>query len=92
MILATPNHIKQLKKKYDFDFFDDVIDHSYDSELNDKKRFLMFIDEIKRINNNKEQIKEFYKKNRERFESNRRKLLEIALDKTQDFDLFWDLI
>lgn len=92
LILATPNHIKQLKKKYDFDFFDDVIDHSYDSELNDKKRFLMFIDEIKRIDNNKEQIKEFYKKNKERFESNRRKLLEIALDKTQDFDLFWDLI
>ena len=92
LILATPNHIKQLKKKYDFDFFDDVIDHSYDSELNDKKRFLMFIDEIKRINNNKEQIKEFYKKNRERFESNRKKLLEIALDKTEDFNLFWDLI
>ena len=52
----------------------------------------MFIDEIKRINNNKEQIKEFYKKNRERFESNRKKLLEIALDKTEDFNLFWDLI
>lgn len=92
LILSTPNHIKQLKKKYDFDFFDDVINHSYDNELNDKKRFLMFIDEIKRINNNKEQIKEFYKKNRERFELNRKKLLEIALDKTQDFDLFWNLI
>jgi hypothetical protein len=92
LILSTPNHIKQLKKKYDFDFFDDVIDHSYDSELNDKKRFLMFIDEIKRINNNKEGIKEFYKKNRDRFEFNRKKLLEIALDKTQDFDLFWNLI
>ena len=60
--------------------------------MNDKKIFLMFIDEIKRINNNKEQIKEFYKKNRERFESNRKKLLEIALDKTEDFNLFWDLI
>lgn len=92
LILATPNHIKQLKKKYDFDFFDDVIDHSYDSELNDKKRFLMFIEEIKRINNNKEYIKYFYRDNRDRFESNRKKLLEIALDKTQDFDLFWDLI
>jgi hypothetical protein len=92
LILSTPNHIKQLKNKYDFDFFDDVINHSYDNELNDKKRFLMFIDEIKRINNNKAQIKEFYKKNRERFESNRKKLLEIALDKTQDFDLFWNLI
>jgi hypothetical protein len=60
--------------------------------LDDKKRFLMFIDEIKRINNNKEVIKEFYKNNQERFELNKKKLLEIALDKTQDFDLFWNLI
>jgi hypothetical protein len=60
--------------------------------LDDKKRFLMFIDEIKRINNNKEVIKEFYKNNQERFELNKNKLLEIALDKTQDFDLFWNLI
>jgi hypothetical protein len=34
----------------------------------------MFIDEIKRINNNKEAIKEFYKNNQERFESNKQKL------------------
>jgi hypothetical protein len=92
LILSTPNHIKKLKEKYDFDFFDDIINHSYDNELNDKKRFLMFIEEIKRINNNKEYIKDFYRNNRERFELNRKKLLEIALDKTQDFDLFWNLI
>jgi hypothetical protein len=92
LILATPNHIKTLKEKYDFDFFEDVINHSYDSELNDKKRFLMFFDEIKRIYNNKDEIKFFYKNNRQRFESNKKKLLEIALDKTEDFNLFWDLI
>lgn len=92
LILATPNHIKKLKEKYNFDFFDDIINHSYDSELNDKKRLLMFIEEIKRINNNKESIKNFYKNNQERFESNKQKLLDIALDKTEDFNLFWDLI
>ncbi len=92
LILATPNHIKKLKEKYDFDFFEDIIDHSYDSELNDKKRFLMFIDEIKRINDRKEEIRIFYRNNRERFELNRKKLLDIAVDKTQDFDLFWNLI
>ena len=52
----------------------------------------MFIEEIKRINNNKESIKNFYKNNQERFESNKQKLLDIALDKTEDFNLFWDLI
>lgn len=92
LILATPNHIKKLKEKYDFDFFDDIINHSYDNELNDKKRFLMFIEEIKRINNNKEHIKNFYKDNQDRFELNKKKLLDIALDKTEDFDLFWNLI
>lgn len=92
LILATPNHIKTLKEKYDFDFFEDVINHSYDSELNDKKRLLMFIDEIKRIHNHKDEIKTFYKNNRHRFESNKKKLLEIALDKTEDFNLFWNLI
>ena len=60
--------------------------------MNDKKRLLMFIEEIKRINNNKESIKNFYKNNQERFESNKQKLLDIALDKTEDFNLFWDLI
>ena len=52
----------------------------------------MFIEEIKRINNNKEYIKNFYKNNQDRFELNKKKLLEIALDKTEDFDLFWNLI
>ncbi len=92
LILATPNHIKKLKEKYDFDFFEDIIDHSYDSELDDKKRFGMFIGQIKKINDRKEEIRIFYRNNRERFELNRKKLLDIALDKTDDFDLFWNLI
>jgi hypothetical protein len=92
LILATPNHIKKMKDKYDFDFFDDIIDHSYDSETHDKIRFSMFTEEINRIYKNKDNIKEFYKKNRDRFELNKKKLMEIALDKTEDFDLFWNLI
>jgi hypothetical protein len=92
LILATPNHIKKMKDKYDFDFFDDIIDHSYDSETHDKIRFSMFTEEINRIYKNKDNIKEFYKNNRDRFELNKKKLMEIALDKTEDFNLFWDLI
>ena len=44
------------------------------------------------MNNNKEHIKNFYKNNQDRFELNKKKLLDIALDKTEDFDLFWNLI
>jgi hypothetical protein len=92
LILSTPNHIKKLKEKYDFDFFDDLINHSYDSELDDRKRFFMIIEEIKKINDRKEEIRIFYRNNQERFELNKKKLLDIALDKTEDFNLFWDLI
>jgi hypothetical protein len=92
LILSTPNHIKKLKEKYDFDFFDDLINHSYDSELDDRKRFFMFIEEIKKINDRKEEIRIFYRNNQERFELNKKKLLSMALDKTGDFNLFWDLI
>ena len=53
MILASHHHIESLKQKYGFDFFDDVIDHSYDNELDQKKRFSLFVKELKRLNDNK---------------------------------------
>jgi hypothetical protein len=71
IIVATPFHIKKMKEHYGFDFFDDVIDHSYDFELNHQKRLFMIIDEIKRLYNNKEFILEFYSKNKNRLEKNR---------------------
>jgi hypothetical protein len=87
MILATHHHIKAMKEKYDFDFFDDVIDHSYDNEPNQKKRFNLFVNEIKRLHQNKENLIEFYQNNRDRFERNKNKVIEIINDKS-DYDFF----
>jgi hypothetical protein len=42
LILASPNHIKEIKKTYNFDFFDDIIDHSYDNITNHKDFFIDF--------------------------------------------------
>ena len=54
LIIASENHIKKMKELYDLDFFEDIIDYSYDSITNHKERFKMYFDEILRINKNKE--------------------------------------
>lgn len=84
MILASPFHIKEIKKKYDFDFFDDVIDHSYDEETNHRERLFKFAKEVKRINDNKEFFMEFYKNNKGRFLENNRKVIALIGDKTDE--------
>jgi hypothetical protein len=91
LILATHNHIKKMKELYDYDFFDDIINHEYDSEPNFKKRLYMFVQEIKRLNQNKEQIKEFYRNNQQRFIDNKNKVLKMLSD-TSDFTFFKNLI
>lgn len=93
IFISTPHHIKYLKKDYDFDLFDDVIDHSYDDELDDIKRFNMVIDEIKRISNNKQFFIEFYKNNKKRFEKNKQICLDRGFEaKKYDLDFFWNLL
>jgi hypothetical protein len=63
IFLSRPNHIKMMKEEYDFYFFDDLIDHSYDNEIDDVKRFHMVVDEIKRLSSMKEKISTYYKNN-----------------------------
>jgi len=91
MILATHHHIKAMKEKYDFDFFDDVIDHSYDNEPNQKKRFNLFANEVKRLHDNKENLIEFYRNNQLRFETNKNKVISI-MNNYSDYTFFRSLI
>jgi hypothetical protein len=85
LILASPGHIHEIRKRYDFDWFDDVIDHSYDLEKDHKIRLLKFVEEIKKINNNKEFFIEFYKNNKSRFEKNHKLAKDLTYD-TSDRD------
>ena len=80
LILASPKHIKAIRKRYGFDFFDDVIDHSYDLELDHRERLFKFVKEIKRIRENKDFFIEFYKNNKDRFIKNN----ELAKKLTHD--------
>jgi hypothetical protein len=88
LILASYNHIQEIKKRYDFDFFDDVIDHTYDDIQNNRDRMFAFANEIKRIYNNKHFFIEFYKNNKERFIKNYEKSLSygpISLNDDKNF-------
>lgn len=78
IFLATEGHIKKLKKLYGFDVFDDIIDHSYDSIIDPKERLYKLLDEIKRLNDNKESIIDFYNNNQERFENNKKIVQYLA--------------
>jgi hypothetical protein len=63
IFLALHNHVKTLKEEYGFYLFDDLINHSYDDERDDAKRFHMVVNEIKRLSNMREEISLYYKNN-----------------------------
>ena len=83
IFVAAQNHVKYLKTRFGFDLFDDLIDHSYDSEPDSKKRMLLVLNEIKRLNDNKDLVIDFYKKNKSRFEKN----LKIILNEYDSNDI-----
>lgn len=91
IFLASPNHVKYFKEKYGLDMFDDIIDHSYDNEIDDKKRLSLVYGEIKRIAENKDRFIEFYKNNKDRFEKNKQIIIEIEKSK-KDVEYFTSLI
>lgn len=66
VFISSYQHIHHMRKTWDFDFFDDLIDHSYDLEPDHDKRLLMVANEIKRLHDNKETVIEFIKNNKNR--------------------------
>lgn len=63
IFVASYKHIDYLRKEHDLYLFDDLIDHSYDLEPDSMKRILKVVQEIKRLSNLREEIKEYYQKN-----------------------------
>lgn len=85
LILASYQHLKYFRNGYELDLFDDVINHDYDSIKNNRDRIFKFVDEIKRINNNKDFFIDFYKNNKDRFIKNREKILSFNHDYDYNF-------
>jgi hypothetical protein len=87
IFVATYGHVQYLRKRFGFDMFDDLIDHSYDLEIDSQKRMKMVFEEIKRLNNNKKSVISFYKKNKSRFEKNL-DLLQEVYNKEETINFF----
>jgi UDPglucose 6-dehydrogenase len=92
IMVASQHHIKKMKELYELDFFDDIIDHSYDNEPDHKKRLKMIVKEIKRINDNKDLFVRFYRNNQDRFENNKQKTIGLLDFINKDYDFFKSLI
>lgn len=91
IFVATHNHVKTIRDNFGFDLFDDIIDHSYDNEPNQKTRLKMILDEIIRIHKNKNKFIEFYKNNQDRFEKNKQIIKELS-NNDSDFLYFKTLL
>jgi hypothetical protein len=92
LIMASKNHIKKMKELYDLDFFEDIIDYSYDNVINNEERFKLYFKEILRINDNKQMFIEFYNNNQHRFEQNKQKVIKIMDLLYNDYQYFMNLI
>ena len=91
LIMASKNHIKKMKELYDLDFFEDIIDYSYDNVINNEERFKLYFKEILRINDNKQMFIEFYNNNQHRFEQNKQKVIKIMDLLYNDYQYFMNL-
>jgi GDP-L-fucose synthase len=80
IFVASHQHIQYLKKTYNFDFFDDLIDHGYDDEYNHDKRLIRVLAEIKRLHSIKDQVIEFYNKNIDRLIKNSNKIHDLFME------------
>ena len=92
LILASENHIKTMKEKYGFDFYEDIVNYEYDNEKNDINRFKLYIKEVIRLSGMREQLIEYYKKNEDRFKKNKDKLISLLNLINNDYQYFYNLI
>lgn len=74
--------------------FDDLIDHSYDEVTNDKERFDLVMSEINKLNKNDYMFYyQYFRKNKHRFEKNKKILLEnFKENRILDLNYFWNII
>jgi hypothetical protein len=92
LILASENHIKTMKEKYGFDFYEDIVNYEYDNEKNDINRFKLYMKEVIRLSGMKEQLIEYYKNNEDRFKKNKDKLISLLNLINNDYQYFYNLI
>lgn len=91
IIMATKGHIKFMEEEFGLDFYRDLIDHSYNDCESETERFQKAIQEIKRLQENKEQVIEYYKNNTDRLEKNKSIVSNFPNDDTDLKYFIFDL-
>jgi hypothetical protein len=91
VFIASYQHVQHMRKTWEFDFFDDLIDHSYDLERDHEKRLLMVSNEIKRLHDNKEIVIDFIKNNENRLIHNHN-LIKLYNKQSSTIKLFTSFI
>ena len=89
IIIGTYGHIKKMKELYGYDFYEDIVDHSYDNEIDPKKRLNMILNEILRLSSIETQVIEYYRLNAHRFEKN--KMITEELKNINETNFFYNL-
>jgi len=78
----APGIVKEMKKLFDLDMFEDIIDHSYDQIENHFERLAAAVDRNEKLLNGSTNMKELWYDNQKRFEDNCDKLDAAFYDKT----------
>ena len=82
--LATPGFVAHIRRK-GFDVFDDIIDHSYDSELHTVKRIDMIGNEVKRlVDMGIITLRNLLEQHWERLEHNKKHVVHVTWENDKD--------
>lgn len=84
IFVASHRHVEFLRKEHDLYLFDDIVDHSYDSESNMSKRLFLIVDEIKRLSNMRNEICKYYSENKLKFIHNHTYIKNFKYQKSMD--------
>jgi hypothetical protein len=87
IFVSSHSHVNQIKLEHELFLFDDLIDHSYDNEVDDKKRIIKVFNEIKRLSGIRNEVELYYKSNKEKLISNHNYIKNFR-DKQKTFKYF----
>ena len=79
--INAPGMAKEMKKLFDIDIFDDIVDHSYDDIEDHFERMAAAIDRNEELLNGSTNIKELWYDNQKRFDDNCEKMNSLCFDK-----------
>ena len=85
LFLASYKHVDDVRKRHDLFLFDDLINHDYDNEINNKQRLIKVYQEIDRLSKIKNEVIQYYKDNHKKLKHNSDYIKYYGLSQNMDF-------